>query len=51
MVQVKPITLNIDQELWTNFKATVTRDRTLNEAVVQLIQEHIERSKSKKNES
>lgn len=33
-----------DNQLWQDFKATVTKDITLNEAIVNLIKEKIEAS-------
>ena len=40
---IKPITLEIDKNLWEKFKATVTRERTLNDAIVDLIKEDLKR--------
>ena len=48
MKQVKPITLIIDDELWHQFKSTINRDRTLNQAIVDLIKEHIVKYHSNK---
>lgn len=38
---IKPITLNIDKELWGEFKRITPRTRTLNDAIVELIKEKI----------
>lgn len=35
---IKPITLEIDDELWQKFKEKIPRTKTLNEAIVELIQ-------------
>jgi len=39
---IKPITLEIEEELWKKFKAITTKDKTLNEAVVELIKKEVE---------
>jgi len=38
---VKPLTLWIDKRLWDEFKETVPRNITLNDAVVLLIKEQL----------
>lgn len=40
---IKPITLEIDKNLWEKFKAIVTRDKTLNEAVIELIEREVKK--------
>lgn len=35
---IRPITLEIDEDLWTEFKETVPRSKTLNQALVELIE-------------
>lgn len=39
---IKPITLEIDDELWSRFKSSVPRTITLNEAIVRLIKKEVE---------
>ena len=48
MAQTKPITLVIDDELWHDFKSCVTRDRTLNHAIVDLIKDYVHQIKNSK---
>ena len=48
MTEIKPFTLTIDEELWAKFKATVNRDRTLNQAVIDLIEYAVYRYSMKK---
>ena len=43
MVNVKPITLEIDQNLWDKFKDKVPRSITLNNAIVTLIEKYLKR--------
>ena len=38
---VKPITLEIDSKLWIDFKNTIPRTKTLNQAIVELIEDHL----------
>jgi|GEM_PF-3384309 len=40
---IKPITLKIDRDLWEKFKGIVTRDKTLNEALVDLIEKEVKK--------
>jgi predicted CopG family antitoxin len=35
-------TITIDDELWEKFKQTVTKDKTINEAIVELIRQKVE---------
>jgi len=42
---IKPITLEIEKELWIKFKSKVTRDKTLNEAIVLLIKKELKWAK------
>ena len=35
--KIKPITIQIDKEIWEKFKQRVPRSQTLNEALVELI--------------
>mgnify|MGYP001568123444 FL=1 len=44
---IKPITLEIERELWEKFKKTVPRTTTLNEALVDLIKRGVENGKNK----
>ena len=39
--KIKPITLNIDKELWEKFKEKTPRSLTLNERLVELIEEDV----------
>ncbi len=39
--KIKPLTLEIDEEVWKKFKEKTPRSITLNERVVQLIEEDI----------
>jgi len=40
-MKIKPITLEIEKELWDKFKNVTPRDITLNDAVVDLIRRKI----------
>jgi len=46
----KKIILDIDDELWRNFKKSITRDKTLNQAVVELIEEKLKKNIDEKLE-
>jgi len=35
-------TLAVDDELWEKFKRTVTKDKTINDAIVELIKQKVE---------
>lgn len=48
MAQTKPLTLVIDDELWHEFKSCVTKERTMNQAVVDLIQDYVNQIKNSK---
>lgn len=39
----KKIILDIEDELWERFKKTVTKDKTLNQAIVELIKKEVEK--------
>ena len=41
--KIKPLTLEIDSELWNKFKEQTPRTITLNDAVVQLIKKEVSR--------
>lgn len=45
MTNRKKLTLFVKDELWNDFKKTITKDKTLNEAIVDLIQEEINKRK------
>ncbi len=47
MKKIKPITLEIDNSLWLAFKATVKRDKTLNNAIVELIRKEVKNDKNR----
>lgn len=38
-------TIDVDDELWEEFKRVVTRDKTMNEAINELIKNEVEKSK------
>jgi hypothetical protein len=38
---IKPITVEINKELWEKFKSTVNRDKTLNQALIELINKEV----------
>ena len=40
---IKPITLEIEKDLWEKFKGIVTRDKTLNEALIELIEKEVKK--------
>ena len=42
---IKPITLDIDKDLWSKFKVLIPRTITLNEAIVELIKGKVEDEK------
>jgi len=35
-------TITVDDELWKKFKKTITKDKTINEAIVELIKQKVE---------
>lgn len=37
MKTIRPITLEIEEVIWKEFKSNVTRDQTLNDKIVELI--------------
>lgn len=41
MEKIKPITLEIDKDLWNKFKEIVPRTITLNDAIVELIEKEV----------
>lgn len=41
--KIKPLTLEIDENLWKKFKDRVPRTVTLNEAVVELIEKEVKK--------
>ena len=38
---IKPITLEVDKKLWNAFKLIVPRNKTLNKAVIELIEKEV----------
>jgi len=40
-MKIKAITLEIEKDLWEKFKSKVTKDKTLNDAVVNLIKKEV----------
>jgi hypothetical protein len=49
--KVKPITLEIDKNLWEKFKVLIPRTKTLNDAIVELIALKIKSEELNKTES
>jgi len=45
MVKVKPITLEIDDDLWNKFKESIPRTIKLNDAIVRLIEKKVTKKK------
>lgn len=43
--KIKPITLEVEEDLWVDFKNTVPRTKTLNQAIVELIENSLEEKK------
>lgn len=41
MIKIKPLTLEIEQDLWEKFKVITPRTITLNDAVVELIKKKV----------
>ena len=41
MEKVRPLTLDIDKDLWEKFKENTPRSITLNDAVVELIKNYL----------
>ena len=41
MVKIKPITLEIDGEIWEKFKIQIPRTIKLNDAIVKLIEKKV----------
>jgi len=38
-------TITVDNELWEKFKRTITKDKTINDAVVKMIEQRVEEKK------
>lgn len=45
MAKIKPLMLEIEKELWNEFKSYVRKDKTLNDAVVELIRREVGKEK------
>jgi|24BtaG_2_1085350.scaffolds.fasta_scaffold06121_2 hypothetical protein len=43
-MEIKPITLVVDEELWRRFKEVTPRTITLNDAVVELIKKEVKKN-------
>lgn len=41
---IKPITIEIDKDLWNEFKVKIPRTKTLNEAIVELIKDSLNKN-------
>jgi hypothetical protein len=41
MTIIKPITLNIEETVWNDFKDKIPRRKTLNEAIVEIIKKFV----------
>lgn len=46
---IKPITLEIDEDLWIKFKEKIPRTITLNDAIVELIKKEVSKNDVHKN--
>ena len=42
---IRPITLEIKKSLWENFKSILSKDETLNQALIRIIQGEIKRKR------
>jgi len=42
---IQPLTLKIDDELWTEFKNKIPRTKKLNDALVELVKKEMEKRK------
>ena len=42
-------TISVEDELWEKFKQTVTKDRTINEAIIEMIRQRVERVEAGRN--
>lgn len=49
MSDIKPITLEIDEDLWIKFKEKIPRTITLNDAIVELIKKEVSKNDVHKN--
>jgi len=43
----RKLLLDVSDELWTRFKATVSKNETLNEAILRLIQREVDKRETK----
>ncbi len=43
MAKIKPITLEIEKELWFKFKEKVPRTQTLNDKLIELIKKEVDK--------
>ena len=39
-------TITVDDEVWKKFKRTVTKDKTINQAIVELIKRKVEKKEN-----
>jgi len=39
--------LNVEKELWQKFKKTIQKDKTINDAIVELIKKKVEEEEAK----
>lgn len=46
-MKIKPITLEIEEELWIKFKEKLPRTITLNDGIVKLIEKEVENDHNK----
>jgi hypothetical protein len=46
--KIKPLTIEIEKDLWEEFKTIIPRIISLNEAIVNLIREKVEKEIKKK---
>jgi len=42
-ISVVKYTITVDDELWRKFKKTITKDKTINDVVVELIRQRVEK--------
>lgn len=44
-ITIKPLTLEIDKKVWEKYKLTVPRGKSLNQSIVDLIEEKLKKVK------
>ena len=43
MVKINPITIEVEKELWDKFKSITPRTKTLNQAIIELIEKEVKK--------